>query len=299
MNGPWHLLYPLFSSIVFVFGALFAKAAAVRGTNPYTNTFACNICLASIWGVIGIFQGNILPVSDWGPVALIASAFVFGQLCTYLAFEYGDVSLATPVLGVKILFVAMISSLLADTPLPLHLWIAAGLASLAVGIVQAGGGSSRQAENPSWKTVLSVVLALIAAFAYSCFDVGLQFYGARFGAMNLLTTMFVMMGAISCLMLPWVDHPRENSRMKAFVPLTVAAVLIAVQAISLSYALGQHGDATRVNIIYSLRGIWSVVIAWMLSRWASSAVWKQSPRTMWFRLTGAVLLLICVIVALS
>jgi len=300
MNGPWHLLYPFFSSILFVVGALSAKEAAVRGASPYTNAAACNFCLAMLWLVFGVTQGSFLPPSAWGPAAAIACAFVLGQLCTYLAFQYGDVSLATPVFGVKIILVAVISSLLVENPLPLHIWIAAILASVAVGIVQAGGGGTRSQETSSpWQTALAVTLALLAAFAFSCFDVGLQFYGARYGAMSLLTTMFVLMGVISCILLPWVDRPGHLYRIKAMGPLAVAAVFIAAQAISLSYALGQHGDATRVNIIYSLRGIWSVIIAWMLSRLAISPEGQHSSRTMWFRFTGAIFLLICVVMALK
>lgn len=300
MNGPWHLLYPFCSSVLFVIGALFAKEAAVRGASPYTNTAACNFCLALLWVIAGLTQGIFLPPSAWGPAAGIACAFVLGQLCTYLAFQYGDVSLATPILGAKIIFVAIIGSLLAETPLPLHIWIAAVLASAAVGIVQLGGGEiAPERKSSSGQTILTITLALLAAFAFSCFDVGLQFYGRKYGAMGLLTTMFVFMGMISCVLLPWVDRPGYLIRIKAIGPLAVAAVFIAAQAISISYALGQHGDATRVNIIYSLRGLWSVIIAWLLSRLAISPEGRHSNRTMVFRFTGAILMLICVIMAMN
>jgi len=300
MNGSWHLLYPFFSSIIYVIGALFAKKATILGVSPYTNTVACNFSLGMLWFVIGATQGLFLPPSAWGPAAGIACAFVLGQLCTYLAFQYGDVSLATPILGTKIIFVAVIGSFLTETPLPLHIWIAAILASAAVGIVQMGGGGTpSQKKNSSWQTVLTVLLALLAAFAFSCFDLGLQSYGPRYGAMRLLATMFVFMGVISSVLLPWVDRPSRLSQIKAIGPLTIAAVCIAVQAISISYALGQHGDATRVNIIYSLRGIWSVLIAWMLNQLAINPEGRHSSRTMWFRLAGSILLLICVIIALN
>lgn len=299
ITGPWHLLYPLFSSILFVIGALFAKKAANLGVNPYTNTVTCNLTLASLWIVVGTTQGLFLPVHAWGPAALIASMFVAGQLCTYLAFQYGDVSLATPILGTKIIFVAVISSFLSESPLPLHIWIAAILASLAVGIVQmGGGGKSSQKKESSRRTILTVILALLSALAFSCFDIGLQHYGPKFGAIQLLATMFVAMGLISCLLIPWTNHPGQLIRNQALVPLAASAVFIAIQAISISYALGQHGDATRVNIIYALRGLWSVLVAWMLNRMALNPEGQHTSKTMWFRLAGAVLLLMCVLLAL-
>jgi len=301
MHGPWHLLYPLLSSILFVIGALFAKESSVRGANPYTNTATCNFCLALLWTIFAVVRGTFLPPHAWGPAAAIACAFVFGQLCTYLAFQYGDVSLATPIFGVKIILVAIISSFLAESPLPLHIWIAAVLASIAVGVVQAGGGGSAatQVKNSSWQTVLTVMLALLASLAFSCFDVGLQHFGRQYGAMSFLTTMFVFMGVVSCALLPWTDRPSHLYRIKAVGPLAMAALFITIQALSISYALGQHGDATRVNIIYSLRGLWSVIIAWMLNRLAINPEGRHSNQTMWFRFTGATLLLICVIVALK
>lgn len=298
INGAEHLLYPLLSSIIFVVGALFAKESSVRGTSPYTNVAVSNLCLAFFWVVFGWARGCFLPAEAWGPAAAIGAAFVIGQIFTYLAFQYGDVSLATPVLGVKIILVAMISSLLAEAPIAQHIWIAAVLASIAVGIVQAGGASSRE-HRSSRQAALTVMLALASAFAFSCFDVGLQIYGRRYGAEGFLTTMFVFMGGISCVLLPWTDRPARLYRIKAFGPLFMTAILMAIQALSLSYALGRHGDATRVNIIYSLRGLWSVVVAWILNRMAISPEGWHSSRTMWFRLTGAALLLICVIVALS
>jgi len=298
-NGAWHLLYPLFSSMVFVVGALFAKESSVRGANPYTNVVASNLCLAFFWVVFGGTQGCFLPVHEWGPAAAIGATFVIGQVFTYLAFQYGDVSLATPVLGVKIILVAIISSLLAETPVAPRIWGTAVLASLAVGIVQAGGGNSSREKMSSRQAALTVAMALTSALAFSCFDVGLQVYCRRYGMEGFLSTMFVFMGGFSCLLLPWADRPSRLHRMKASGPLVLAAVLMAIQAVSLSYALGRYGDVTRVNIIYALRGLWSVVIAWVLGRMAISPEGWHSNRTMWFRLTGAVLLLICVVVALS
>lgn len=299
MNDSLHLLFPFASSIVFVFGAMFAKQTTVRGTSPYTNTALSNLCLALFWTVLGIVQGTTIPWDALAPAILIASAFVVGQLCTYLAFQFGDVSLATPIFGVKIIIVAMLSSLLSDQGNNLQIWIAAVLAAFGIAVIQAGAGSSRATPLTTRRAALTVLLALVAATALSLFDIGLQFCGRKYGAEPFLTMMFFCMGVLSCGLLPWANNPEQVRRMGVIRPLLFGTILMAAQAVSMSYALGKFGDATRVNIVYALRGLWSVGLAWLLSQLAVNPEGTHSPRTMAFRLAGAILILISIIVALS
>jgi len=239
-----------------------------------------------------------LPTSAWLPATAIAMAFVVGQLCTYLAFQYGDVSLATPVFGVKIVQVAMISSLLADEGIALKIWIAAVLSAVGIAVIQGAKDPSANQKLSARRAAITIVLALSAATAFSLFDVGLQMYGRYYGPERFLATMFVLAGVFSCGLLPWCDRPTILWQRRAFWPVLMAAVLMAGQAMSVSYALGRFGDATRINIVYALRGLWSVLLAWLLSRLATSPEGGHSTRTMMYRLAGAILLLLAVVIAL-
>src|SRR5262245_29651583 len=125
MENSLHLGFPLLSSILFVIGAMFAKQASALGASSTTGTVLTNFCLALCWLTVGLVRVEALPPAEWGPPALVAAAFVGGQLCTYLALHYGDVSLATPVFGVKIILVALLTSLLAERAIELRIWIAA------------------------------------------------------------------------------------------------------------------------------------------------------------------------------
>jgi len=298
MNDSLHLLFPLVSSIVFVLGAMFAKQTAVRGTSPYTNTALSNLCLALFWTIFGLTRGISLPWDGLGPAVLIAFAFVMGQLCTYLAFQFGDVSLATPIFGVKIIIVAMLSSLLSDQGITVQIWIAAILAAVGIAVIQAGAGSSRATPLTTRRAALTIVLALLAATALSLFDIGLQTCGRKYGAEPFLAMMFFCTGVLSCGLLPWANRPSQLRRMGVVRPLLIGTVLMAAQAVSISYALGRFGDATRVNIVYSLRGLWSVGLAWILGRLAVNPEGSHSARTMTFRLMGAILLTISILIAL-
>jgi drug/metabolite transporter (DMT)-like permease len=297
-NAPFHLILPLLASLLFVGGALFAKAASQRGAGPATNTFAANLCLAAFWGIFAVTRQGLLPIHAWGPPVGIACLFVLGQLTTYCAFQVGDVSLATPIFGVKIIFVAIVSSALMETPIPWRIWLAAVLASIGVAIVQINPRRPGDADIWTRRTATTVALAVFASAVYSGFDVSLQNYGMKFGAEPFLATLFVLMGLISCLLLPWANSLTKLKEQQAIAPLAAGAILIAAQAILISYALGQYGDATRVNIIYALRGLWSVLLAWGLDRLAISPEEKHSATVMAFRLVGAAILLGCVVIAM-
>lgn len=283
---------------MFVLGATSAKQSALRGTSSFTNTAFANLTLAFFWVVVGFMRGEPLPIAAWAPAVAIAGAFVMGQLCTYLAFQFGDVSLATPIFGVKIIIVAMLSATVSDQPITAPLWVAAVLAAVGIGVVQAGPRPQSPSIRTAGRATLTVILALLAATALSLFDIGLQHYGRVYGAERFLILMFIFSGVLSCGLLPWADSPARIIRINAQVPLLIAAVMMAAQAVSISYALGRFGDATRVNIVYSLRGLWSVLLAWVLGRLATTPDAHLHRGTLLYRLSGAMLLLIAVLVAL-
>ena len=65
----------------------------------------------------------------------------------------------------------------------------------------------------------------------------------------------------------------------------------------MTFTVAKFGDATRVNIVYSLRGLWGVLLTWLLLH-LSSAGDTISNRVMTMRLIGAVLIGVAVLVAI-
>ena len=74
---------------------------------------------------------------------------------------------------------------------------------------------------------------------------------------------------------------------------------MAVQAIGMTVTLGLFGDATRVNIVYSLRGLWGVLLTWLLAHQVLKSEAVPSQRTMLMRLIGAVLIGFSVILSVT
>lgn len=291
---PYHLLFPLFSSIVFVLGMMLAKQAITRGASPWTATFLGNMWIAIAWGLIAIFRQQIVPMEAWPVAALIGLLYVLGQLFTYLAFQHGDVSVAAPIMGVKVLMVATLRSVLAGEAVPMQIWMAAALASTGIALVQGSGGHAKTSATRN-----TVILAALAALCLSFFDVAMQSWATEWDSPSFLSVVFVSTAILSLGFLPWCDRPAKLVKLKAFRWMIAGTVLMCLQAMSMCFVLSTWGDAIRVNIVYALRGLWGVVLAWMLSRWIGGNEGQVPRKVMLLRLCGAALLTAAVFVAID
>ena len=291
---PYHLLFPLFSSIVFVIGMMLAKRAIERGASPWTATFLGNLWIAIAWAVIAVMRQQVVPIEAWGSAAIVGLLFVLGQLFTYLAFQKGDVSVAAPVLGIKVLMVAVLRSTLAGDAISARVWAAAVLATVGIALVQGSGGVHKSSSR--W---LTIFLAGTAAFCLSCFDVLLQSWGTKWDSPSFLSVVFVSTAIFSLGFLPWCDRPRKLIQIRAMKWMLAGTILMCLQAMSMSFVLSTFGDAVRVNIVYALRGMWGVVLAWVLAKWVGGNEAGLGRRVMLPRLLGAGLLTTAVVVAIG
>src|SRR5690242_9776768 len=140
----WHLLFPLASSLLYVAGVLLIKRTADFGVGVWRTTFVSNVAVALLFlgllpmGGVGWHWGEI-----WQPL-IIAVLYVGGQALTFLALETGDVSVATPALGAKTIWVAWFTTLVLSTKLPWQLWAAAFLTFGAIALLNFGGHAARR-----------------------------------------------------------------------------------------------------------------------------------------------------------
>jgi hypothetical protein len=73
---------------------------------------------------------------------------------------------------------------------------------------------------------------------------------------------------------------------------------MAVQALMFVFALSKFGRATALNIAYSSRGVWSVVLVWAVGHWFKNVERDAGHRVMMTRLGGAALVLIAVVLVM-
>ena len=127
----------------------------------------------------------------WQP-GVVALMYLFGQVCTFLAFHWGDVSVAAPIFSVKVLMVAVFLMSIGGQTLSSPVWLAALAATAGVALIQRSGGDSRHGSLAA-----SVVFALLAATNFALFDVLVQRWAPAWGVGRFLPLVFGMAGVLS------------------------------------------------------------------------------------------------------
>jgi drug/metabolite transporter (DMT)-like permease len=287
-----HLILPLLASLLFVCGLIVIKRAGAAGVSSVTTLFCTNVAAAVAFSFLWFLGGEAIRWDLWWQPLIIAKLFVFGLGFTFLAIERGDVSLATPIFGVKVVFVALLLTATGEQQLPWQVWLAAALATLGIGLIQWTGKGHRH------HVIFTVGLALAAAGCYATFDVLVQRWAPAWGAGRFLPVVYWIVGFAALFLLPWVDFKPCKKKRKVAVLLLAGSLLIAMQAICIVVAVGVFGDAARVNVVYALRGLWGVALAWLAARKWGGAEAEHSRETMLFRVAGATVLTTAVILAI-
>lgn len=288
-------LLPLASGFGYVVAVLLVKRASAHGVGLWRTAFISNLAMGLCFAPLWALGGQPIDLAHlWQPL-LFAALFFVGQVFTFAALA-GDVSLATPVLGLKILFVASASSLLLTDAVRPAWWVAAACATAAVILLQwvprgaSGLVPVKPADNaPHPRRV--VLLAALAALAFALADVLVQRFTPEWGPGRFLPLAFGAVALLSFGLIPFFHAPLRTLPAAAWPWLLPGAVLLAVQASGMAWTMGNYGRATAANILYSTRGLWSVLAVGLLGGWLGTAGERKLPPGVFRRrLVGAVLM---------
>jgi drug/metabolite transporter (DMT)-like permease len=294
-----HLLLPLVSAIIFVVGALLLKRASDLGADVWRTTRIINYTTALVAVPLWLLGGTIPASSFWWQPPLAAVLFFAGQIFSLLALNTGDVSVATPVLGVKILLVALLSTVLIGDPIGARLWTAAALSSAAVALLNIDRG------HPHARVGRTIVLAGFGAAAYACFDVLVQKWSPAWGAGRFLPIAMAC-GAAYSIPLRRLEASNRGADQQvcpntsgAYVPRVAAgAGCFAVQGMMFITSISIWRQATSANVLYSSRGLWSVVAVWGIGHWFTNREQHLGARVLVWRFVGAILLMAAIVMVL-
>ncbi|MCO8120262.1 EamA/RhaT family transporter [Stieleria sp. TO1_6] len=295
IQHSYHLIFPLLASLLFACGLLFLKRATTAGTNPWTVSLIANWWAAILFSGFWLTADGPLPIGALWQPALVGLFYISGQIGTFSAISHGDVSVAAPLFGIKVLLVAILATLLGGQVLPLAIWLAAALATLGIVLVQWTGTGKRRRV---WYTILSV---LGASVSFSVFDVLVQKFctseTAVWSSGRFLPLMFWCVAVYSLVFLGGFQRDKfADPAVRR--SLLIGGLLIALQAVCIVFALSVFGDAPRINVVYSMRGIWGVLLAWGAALiWGGSEA-DQTRKTMGLRLGGAMLITASVVIAI-
>jgi drug/metabolite transporter (DMT)-like permease len=286
-----HLLLPLAAAVVFVVGALLLKRASDLGADVWRTTRVINYTTALMATPLWLLGGTIPSASLWWQPAAAGMLFFAGQVASLLALSTGDVSVATPVLGVKILLVALLAAVLIGDPIGARLWTAAALSSAAIALLNVGGG------HPHRRVGSTIMLAALGATAYACFDVLVQKWSPAWGT-GRIVPMAMACAAVYSLPLRRFDTARNVTR-PAYTPwIAAGAACFAVQGLAFIASISIWRQATSANVLYSSRGLWSVVGVWGIGHWFTNREQHLGARVLAWRLVGAILLIAAIAMVL-
>lgn len=291
---PLPLVLPLLSAVVYVFSALMLKRAADLGADVWRSTRVCNFTIALLFTPLLALGGTIpAPGQLWQPAG-VALLFFAGQILNLLALKVGDVSVATPVLGVKVLLVALLTPLVLGQQISAYLWTAAFLSTSAVALLNLNG------NHPHHRVGTTTVMALAAALAYALFDMLVQRWSPAWGVGRFLpiTMAFV---ALYSLPLLWAQSAASPTQLKSkrSAWLIGGALCLAIQGGMFIYAIAVYKQAAVANILYSSRGLWSVLAVWLIGGWFTNRERHHGKSVLLWRLLGAALLMTAILLVLT
>lgn len=296
MSATLPVILSLVSAAVYAVAALFIKLAMSRGASSWSVTFFSNITMGAVFLPMALFAHE-----TWTPVYLgwafgAGLLFFTGQIATFRSLASGDVSIATPALASKVVFVALLSLTVRGSRPDPDLWLAVGL-TMAGMVLLNSGPRTRHASRP----LATLGWALLAAFVFAAADILVQVGAPRTGFTLFMPVMF---GTVALVSIPTLAPrvPRgeaARTRRGAWRWGTTGIVLLSLQATGVAAAIGIYGNATAVNVVYGSRGLWSVIIVALVARHLGITEGTRDKRTLLFRLAGSVLILAAIIVVVA
>ena len=152
------------------------------------------------------------------------------------------------------------------------------------------------------------MLAAIGAGAYACFDVLVQKWSPVWGTGRFLPiAMAVCAPAYSALPLssastaPQLECVRRRADvgLAPYTPWLVAgAACFAVQGLMFMSSVSIYRQVTSANVLYSSRGLWSVVAVWGIGHWFTNREQHLGARVLVWRFVGAILLMAAIVMVL-
>ena len=296
-----HLLLPLISAIVFVIGALLLKRASDLGADVWRTTRIINFTTALVSVPLWLLGGTIPDASLWWQPPVAAVLFFSGQVFSLLALNVGDISVATPVLGLKILLVALLSVVITGDPISARLWVAAALSTVAIALLNVDRG------HPHARVGTTILLAAVGAASYACFDVLMQKWSFAWGAGRIVPLAMLSAGVYSIPLRLFesstrgFDFSNRNAGGKAgrYYPwLFAGALSFSGQGLMFISSITLYKQATVANVLYSSRGLWSVVGVWAIGHWFSNREQHLGAPVLVWRFVGAILMMAAIVMVL-
>lgn len=284
-------LNPLLAAFLFAAASLSLKRGLQEGAGATRSVFITNttflVALLPLWW---FFDTPVTTALLWAPAVAGLAAFV-GSVAQFLALKAGDVSVATPLLGGKVLFVALFSTIILGNALPLSWWLGALLAGLGIFFL---GRSPAGHSHPPTRLGYTILMSLGSVSSFALMDILIAGWAGEFGFQRFVVVQQVVVFACSLFLIPFFQGPLRQLPLRCWPWLLGGSLVIVVQFYILNWTISQYGNPTAVNILYSSRGLWSVLLVWSVGPLFGNLERGHGWGMFWRRGVGAGLLLLAI-----
>jgi drug/metabolite transporter (DMT)-like permease len=279
----------MINGILLGLGAAFAQALSYLCSRVFVDKYPRDplLLLALSHVLMGLFSLALLPFC-WPrempplreyvlPLLSCSLAYLQGQFCLFLALRHANASRVSPLLGLKILLLALIATLFLGQRYTTLQWVAVALsAGAALMLIRSGPGI--RAATIGW--------VLAACLGYSLSDLSIKWLVGKFLPLGLLHASllsaclsYFFCGLVGLALLPAVPRRPQGVQWLQVAPFAVAWFV----AMLLLYACFAEIGVVYGNIVQSTRGVLSIVMGSLVAAYGWRHLEEQVPRGLLIR----------------
>lgn len=261
------------AAALYATGSLQIKRSLTAGATKRRAIAVTNVAMA-LWALPLFFisRGDF-ELMAWLTAVGAGVALFLGRILSVKSLEVGDLSIVGPLLGIKTLLVAIFSFATGQSELTAWLWIAAILATLGVVLIQRGPRKFTKNRREA------AYYAGGASILFAACDILVVEARGQLGIGWLSPTLFMT----TALLIPFLGrNPKPPT--EAVRPMYMGSIVMGFQTSLVILLIGLTGQAVLINIVYSSRALWTVVVDRLYGRGEGVAAFFK------WRLIGATLL---------
>jgi drug/metabolite transporter (DMT)-like permease len=274
----------------YALAATLSKFVLAKGVGILRINFVMNWVFVAVFAFLLFRHEGAVPWGQLHTPVLTGSLFFLGQVFTFAAIRFGDVSLQTPIMGTKAVFAVILAVVLGTETINTSMAVAAVVSMLGVAFLGFSGDGVERVGR-------TLTLALLSSFFFAGSDTMVGFYASDFGVPLFLFLAILVNALLSTCLVPFFSASIFEIPRSSWPLLLLASLLMAGQAVLLNTTLGTYQNVAAINVIYSTRGLWSVVLGALSLRFLLGQKGSASSQRIFIlRMTGA--LLMCAAIAI-
>jgi len=287
---------PVIVGVLLGFGAALSQSLSylfsrvlVRGVHLKAwNLLALSHVIMAAFSIalLPVFWPKVMPpFREYAlPLSAVAVSYLAGQVGLFLALRTSDASRVAPLLGLKIIILAVVTvSLFGKHYSPLQ-WTAVILSVAAAAML------NRFGDRMAWQSVLWVLFTCVG---YAISDLNIPPLVSHFGSEGLMRASafstclcYILCGAITAAMLPFLPRISAKAWLGA-VPFSLAWFI----AMLLLFASFSSIGVVYGNIVQSSRGVLSILIGAVVAAAGLEHLEVKTSRTVLIQRVFAAVLL--------